>query len=543
MAGVTEPEPLHTSETPRWLPAALAAIVAVALLARLGGIWFGLPFIYTADGESRFVEPAVGFLTTGDLNPHWFGHPGSPVMYLFGLNYAVVYLFGRLGGTFTGVADLGRLLEDDPTIFYLIARVWAALFGAAAVALVYAIGRRIWDWRVGLVAAVILAFSPLHHEWSQIGRTDAPATFLILVAVALCLRLLDRPTAVTALGAGLAIGLAGATKFNTAVLALALGLAVLLSDQRRWRLLLAGVAGAGLGFFLGAPFVILDWRTALPQMLFENRGSHPGADRLPGILNLWWYVGDAIPRGLGWLAALLALIGLVWQAARVVQEMIATRLRKLSLRCRQVIVLLAFPAAYFALIGIASLRWAHWVVPLMPFGALLAATALVGLADRLALAPRARGWAIAGATAAVIALPAFGILRSDVQLSHKNTQTLAQEWFAATVPAGTVVGSEWYTGLYWSKTIRLIEEPSLALKPVEYFRDAGAEYLVASSDVYDRFFKEPERYAETVAAYERIFSTLPLIQEFRPDPWRRPGPAIQVFRLADSQPPEQETPP
>jgi 4-amino-4-deoxy-L-arabinose transferase-like glycosyltransferase len=399
------------------------------------------------------------------------------------------------------------------------------------------IARRLWDWRVGAVAGLFLAFSPLHHEWSQIGRTDAPATLLVLVAVYCCLRLVEQPAWPAYLGAGLAIGLASATKFNSVVLLLVMVLAHLLSTRRAWRYLAWGVIGVVAGFALGAPYVLLDWRTALPQMLFENRGSHPGADRLPGLLNYWWYASDAIPKGLSWPVAALALAGLVWQGALVARtagQRWFGQARDVSgevRHARSVAVLLAFPAAYLLLIGIASLRWAHWVVPLMPFGAILAASALVGLVDRLRIGAAARGWLLAGTSLLIILPAAFGIVRSDAQISGKNTQTLAQEWFAANVPDGAVVGSEWYTGMYWSQTIQLVEEPSLALQPVQRFRDAGAQYLVASSDVYDRFFKEPARYPEVVRAYQEIFDTLPLVQEFRPDPWRHPGPTIKVFRL------------
>lgn len=31
----------------------------------------------------------------GDLNPHWFGHPGSTVIYPLALLYGLIYVAGR----------------------------------------------------------------------------------------------------------------------------------------------------------------------------------------------------------------------------------------------------------------------------------------------------------------------------------------------------------------------------------------------------------------------------------------------------------------
>ena len=57
----------------------------VGFVLRLRGITWGLPYLYDPD-EHFFVDPAVRIVTTGDLNPHWFGHPGSTVIDLLGLD-------------------------------------------------------------------------------------------------------------------------------------------------------------------------------------------------------------------------------------------------------------------------------------------------------------------------------------------------------------------------------------------------------------------------------------------------------------------------
>src|SRR5207253_1016019 len=56
-----------------------AAIVAVFLACSLWGLERDLPYTPEVD-EPSFVVPAGRIAATGDLNPHWFGHPGSTVI-------------------------------------------------------------------------------------------------------------------------------------------------------------------------------------------------------------------------------------------------------------------------------------------------------------------------------------------------------------------------------------------------------------------------------------------------------------------------------
>jgi hypothetical protein len=71
------------SERPRrfsWpVLAMLLALVAFSGVAHLSALHRDLPL--QEPDESAFVRPAVRIAATGDLNPQWFGHPGSTVIY------------------------------------------------------------------------------------------------------------------------------------------------------------------------------------------------------------------------------------------------------------------------------------------------------------------------------------------------------------------------------------------------------------------------------------------------------------------------------
>jgi hypothetical protein len=72
----------------------LVTILLIAILLRLWGIDFGLPYMYHPD-EPNPIEIAQRMIKTGDLNPHWFLKP-SVLIYLNALLYLPYYAFGKL---------------------------------------------------------------------------------------------------------------------------------------------------------------------------------------------------------------------------------------------------------------------------------------------------------------------------------------------------------------------------------------------------------------------------------------------------------------
>ena len=61
-------------------------------------------------------------------------------------------------------------------------RLPAALGGILTVGLLYVIGRRLFGWRVGLIAALLLAINPTHIQLSRLGLEAAQTPLLILLA-------------------------------------------------------------------------------------------------------------------------------------------------------------------------------------------------------------------------------------------------------------------------------------------------------------------------------------------------------------------------
>lgn len=108
---------------------------------------------------------------------------------------------------FTQVAASVEQNENKPPLYFFVMNLWvraaglsevalrlpSALFGAAAVGVIYLLGRDLLaDRRAGLIAALLLAFSRYHIAYSQEARTYSLMFLLMLLACWFALRVTGR---------------------------------------------------------------------------------------------------------------------------------------------------------------------------------------------------------------------------------------------------------------------------------------------------------------------------------------------------------------
>ena len=203
----------------RWL---VFFIFLSGLFFRFWEIGFDLPHSYYGD-ESYFVYHSIKF-GTGDLNPHWFIWPTFFQYILFFL-FGTYYLIGTLIGTFTSTTDFLYHYLKDPTSLFLIARTTSALFGTASIYFIFQISKKIYNFKIGYLAAFIFAILPLHVRYSHFAVTDGPMVFMMLVSSLFILMMYQQGTLFYYLLAGLFTGLATATKYPALVLLVSISIA------------------------------------------------------------------------------------------------------------------------------------------------------------------------------------------------------------------------------------------------------------------------------------------------------------------------------
>jgi hypothetical protein len=104
------------------------------------GIRRNLPYEPEAD-EDIFVERTVNMLASGNLNPGWFGNPGSTIFYpLAGIIHAW-HVIANGATLFQADPDLAALFDRNIYPFYLLGRLLTVLYGVLSLPLVYLLGR------------------------------------------------------------------------------------------------------------------------------------------------------------------------------------------------------------------------------------------------------------------------------------------------------------------------------------------------------------------------------------------------------------------
>jgi hypothetical protein len=464
----------------------------------------GLPYVFNADENAHFVPRAIGMFGHS-LNPEYFINPP-------GFTYLLHIAFWARWGTREAVGDAFAV---DPGTAFTIARVLAAVLGAAAAGLLAWAGARLADRRVGLVAGALLAVAFLPVHYGHLAVNDVPALApmcLSLVGVAGVYRhgrLRDYALA------GAALGVACAIKYTAGIVILCLVAAAAVGPPgARWRGLALAAGLAVAGFVVANPYALLDWELFRDgvQKQSETSGDGGGKLGLVGDSALAYYLGT-LTWGFGWLPALTAAAGAV---------MLAVRDRRLAL------VLVPAPVVFLLFMGLQGRFFARWLLPLYPLLCLLAAWAAVEAASRV----RARAaWPVAAAGVLLCAQGLVFSIHNDVVLARTDTWAKARAWMAGHIPAGgrvviePIAPDQWAmdpgrpsratgTGNRWTKwpssrfkgrPVKLEDyERTLRTSLLGRYARGGYCYVVTGSTQRGRALKEPDEVPRAIAYYDEL---------------------------------------
>ena len=224
----------------------------------LAALWLRWPYpepAWTHIDERAFIEHPLGFFS-GDFNPRFFNYPTLP----FYLSSAIYYLYYLLFSTESLDAFIAYRFLIDPSDLLLIARSLMTIVSAATVVVVFFIARQLYGTKAGLVASGILATMPLHVRFSHLAITDVLMTLCIALAVLFATRITCTARRSDYLWAGIFTGLAAASKYPGALVAVAV-IAAAWPHRPPWKnanLWFSGLL-AILIFALTSPYIWLDF--------------------------------------------------------------------------------------------------------------------------------------------------------------------------------------------------------------------------------------------------------------------------------------------
>jgi hypothetical protein len=379
--------------------------------------------------------------------------------------------------------------QSSPSV--LTARVVIVVFGLAAVAASWWLGRRAYGGVAGAVAAAVVAVETTHVAYSHMAVTDVPLT--AGVAASLALMIAGRFE-----WAGVAAGLATGAKYPGVFLLAPLVVAA----WGRWLRLGASIAIAVATFLATSPYVLvhphLAWADATRVQRLARDGwlgfEHDHATPIAFVVRLWHGLGPAL---------VLAGLGLV----------LALRGRR-----RADLILLAFVAVYFADLLTIRAHFDRYVLPLLP--------PLGALAGRLRL--------LAPVTLLLLVVPLTWSVRDDARLTRTDTRVVAYRWIVAHVPEDSAVAAD-------SSTPPLVGYPVLPLqlpgpgrpsdpdRDVARLRARGIAYVLVTGAIADRVLAARDRYPREARFYDQLARTKRLYYVQKGHGLT--GPWVAVYRL------------
>jgi len=489
----------------------LIPVLLFGLGLRLWGIPFGLPFMYHPD-EGVPVTIALRILREGDFNPGFFHWP-SLLFYLNAFVYLVYFLIGYVTGVFATPADLSFPDVEAMAVgktampeIFLLGRGLTAVVGTLSILWVYLIARRVSSSKiVGRVAVLLFAVETLSVKHSQFIRPDTFAIFFLLWTTYFALRIVNDPRTIHYVLAGIGVGLTASSKYNAAIVLVAVLVAHTLYFGLRGfvrKEIYIAVLASILTFLLTTPYALLD----LPRFLQIGpldagriyATGHPGAegDTLLFYLQFLWQT-----QGWVFFLALAGMILALWD------------------RKKEGFVILSFPLTYYVFINLYLVHFDTTILPVVPFLIIFSAWFLwrvVNSISRLSWTSQVKSSGIAFVGLAIVLawIPLQSTIASNVRLLQPDGREAARQWIDATLPLGSRVALEAYSP-YLDRDKFVVEGLfGLQDRSPEWYVANGYEFLVFSQGVYARYFNDPVRYPEEVARYTALFERFPQIARF-----------------------------
>lgn len=570
----TSPERREMSS--RSVKIALFAVLAAALGLRLWGIGFGLPYDFTPDEIHEIVRALK--LGAGEYNLQAFTKGGLYLILFveYGFLFAVWWLMGQV----TGPTDFALAYLQDPTAFYLLGRVTVALMGVATCLVVFEIGKRAHDWRVGLGAAVIGATAYYHGLWSHYINVDTGMVLCIWSSILAYMEHERRGHLRWLIVSGSLAGAAIAFKLPGAIGLLPLTLAAV-TPWNKWSQPRVMIRRLGIGLLaLLVTLAILSPGTfaglrVIPHFFSGFQASEYPVDDPPQSFDVDTAIDDITVFRVGnYLNILLRDTYVILTLGALLGAVIG------CIRKHRWDIIWCAVVAAFLLVMYAADRPGNerYLLPVMPAFWLLAASGVVVVA-------RGRGAVMAVLFAGIVVVPLHALMYQNYMWTRPDTRVLAKEWIEANVPDGArilmdgmkyrfiqspplnpdeatvarrvdqaeVEGSDLSRGVstraldLYSKAMTLVSGPrydlhstvwGLDVRDLSYYLEACFDYIVTSSVNSHRFAGPSEAAAYPHSA--TFYRSLPTDPRFEvvysavPATWKIQGPIITVYKVKHS---------
>ncbi|MBN1659403.1 MAG: glycosyltransferase family 39 protein [Anaerolineae bacterium] len=298
----------------RWVSLILVAILLVGAGLRFYNVNWD-EGTYHIHPDERSTTMVVDRIEWPSSIAEYFDTSHSP---LNARNVSMVYFYGTFPLYLTkAVASSGEALQNfyaemqpDPGEYWrnhqslssydrihLVGRVLSALFDLGTVILSFFLARRLFDWRVGLIAAALLTFTVLNIQGSHYFAVDTFLTFFVALTLWFTLDVAEGGDWQSFVNLGLAMGLTLASKVSVFLLVAVIALAAWVRLRRHLHQGQAGseaIWAAVSGLALAALVALALFRIAQPYAWAGP--NYDGWDTVPDPWGERLQIFEAVPE-------------------------------------------------------------------------------------------------------------------------------------------------------------------------------------------------------------------------------------------------------
>lgn len=469
----------------------ILVILSIATLFRFVGLYPGYPE-HTDEGG---FSSALTMMANGNLNPGRYDYPaGVPLLHLalfksvfiplFWLKFYILNLGPIIDGfikipldpdSYKRIFSLEILGPREINVMYW-GRYITALFGVAVVYMIYKLGAKIFNKNVGLISSFLVAVNFRQVLNSHIGLPDIYNSFFLILTTFYLYKVIEVPSRINYLLAGLFNGLYFTIKFQTFGFA-PLIVAHLIGAWKKTESL-----SKNLKNIFASPQIVISILTSAFVMVFFNPyilqkfeifkavqeyqlakyGLGTNSINIFPLSYLYHY-------GIGTWITIFSIIGFAIGV---------TKLFKRTLVLNLVVFQFMLMFVYISRGGFYTRNFVTITPLILIFTALL-----IDSAFRLTQNFRAKWLASLGLIVLLVAISGDNIKSSLIiikEYSKPWNRKVLSEWVGKNVPAGAVVAAHPDTPLPVEKVKRVVYEPDEFFS-VNEFLEQSSDYAISNS--------------------------------------------------------------
>ncbi len=551
----------------RWI----IAVIVIGAIFRFYGI-------HNAENTDEYNEVFEALRTaSGKLNyERWLKKGYQNIL---ALEYGIYFFIGYVLRIFDGPMDFAAKIVRNMEPLFLIGRYTTATLGTLSIALVYMIGRKIYNARVGIIAAVLLAVNTIHVTTSHFVGTDVPLTFFFLLSLYFICRFYETGEIVDYVLAAIF----AAVTVNVKMTGVGIGIIFILAHIMRCRnrdetfktyiysrQILYSVIAFIIGFLVTNPAIVLGIKKFITYYYSVYTNVY---EEVPYAIggNAYYTYLLLLYRDFGPLLSLLTVLSLAYSVIK-----------------REIwdFIFLPFIAGlYFILSNTEFLVQNRYMITMFPILFLLCGHFLDAMSSKYMSSGMHRNCAIAATLCIVVIYPLENSLHYIRTLTEDNTSIASKKWIELKIPSGSkllmdagrtmitfgprinesresiekkleVIRNLKQGQTYDSPMVRMVDANSAIyfelmlrnmpeityditstelgrrVESTEYYRNNGYQYFIHNAGLRWRI-EDPlwrNKYPKSAAFYDSVDQEYALIKSFEPSPTRS-GSTIKIYKI------------